>query len=243
MKKEEITKELLQDLYWTQDKSLVEMSLVTGIYKEFLHKKMVEFRIPRRKDVSREGRQRIDLTGQKFGKLEVLSFHHVDNGSACWLCKCECGNEKAIIRADFLKKSATNCGCDTSEILHRIHFKGFGEISLSCFNFYKIGAVRRNLPFEITIEYIWDLFLKQNRLCALTGALLKFGSRRRKRPVEQTASLDRIDSNKGYIEGNLWWIHKDINWLKNNWPLQEFLDLCAKITDFQRLNKKMEIAA
>lgn len=33
----------------------------------------------------------------------------------------------------------------------------------------------------------------------------------------QTASLDRIDSSKGYTIDNVWWIHKQLNWMK--WDL------------------------
>mgnify|MGYP007044016634 CR=1 FL=1 len=45
-----------------------------------------------------------------------------------------------------------------------------------------------------------------------------------------TASLDRIDSSKGYIEGNVQWVHKDINWMKQDFNEEYFIFLCSEIT-------------
>ncbi|KKM98992.1 hypothetical protein LCGC14_1152420 [marine sediment metagenome] len=57
-------------------------------------------------------RKRIDLVGQKFGRLVVLQF--IDKNkwrSSFWLCRCDCGKEK-IILGDSLKNGDTkSCGC------------------------------------------------------------------------------------------------------------------------------------
>jgi len=53
-----------------------------------------------------------------------------------------------------------------------------------------------------------------------------------------TASLDRIDSSKGYIEENVHWVHKRINVMKGNMSEQEFLNFCEAVT-FK--NKGLEI--
>ena len=46
---------------------------------------------------------------------------------------------------------------------------------------------------------------------------------------EQTASLDRIDSTKGYVPGNIQWVHKDINRIKNKFSMDELLSYVKKI--------------
>lgn len=58
----------------------------------------------------------IDLTGQKFGKLTVVS-RNVDKISPCgqkyttWNCVCDCGN-KTIVSSNNLRRCHTNsCGC------------------------------------------------------------------------------------------------------------------------------------
>ena len=59
---------------------------------------------------------KMDLTGQRFGKLTVLSeapIHITAKGSRCrrWVCKCDCGRTK-IIEQNSLRRGATkSCGC------------------------------------------------------------------------------------------------------------------------------------
>lgn len=46
-----------------------------------------------------------------------------------------------------------------------------------------------------------------------------------------TASLDRIDSSKGYVEGNVQWVHKDVNYIKQDLEESYFKKLCKLITE------------
>lgn len=65
----------------------------------------------------------IDLTGQKFGKLVVLSRSETKNKRTMWLCKCDCGNE-CVVRADSLKHNNTiSCGCAQRENASVANFK------------------------------------------------------------------------------------------------------------------------
>lgn len=67
---------------------------------------------------------------------------------------------------------------------------------------------------------------KQHKRCALTGVEIEFGTAWNK---VCTASLDRIDSNEGYIEGNVQWVHKAINLMKRDMTDAEFLDWCKRV--------------
>ena len=70
-----------------------------------------------------------DISGQRFGKLEVLKLDHIQThnqktgellrqGIPYWLCKCECGVAKAI-RGHALKTGVqTSCGCGQAHIKH-----------------------------------------------------------------------------------------------------------------------------
>lgn len=82
------------------------------------------------------------------------------------------------------------------------YWQGKGKISKTYWNQIVHGAELRDITFDITFDYIWDLFLEQNQKCALTGLPLSFDLK------NQTASLDRKDSKLGYIEDNLQWVHK-----------------------------------
>lgn len=103
-----------------------------------------------------------------------------------------------------------------------------GEIPISHINAIKQNAIKRNIPFEIENEYLWELFLAQNKKCVLSGEDLTFTKKYQHGRNETTASLDRIDSNKGYIKGNIQWVHKHINKMKSNKSDDEFLNWCRK---------------
>lgn len=54
----------------------------------------------------------IDLTGQRFGKWIVLQKVSKPNDtSACWLCRCDCGNTKIVRGKDLRYGKSKSCGC------------------------------------------------------------------------------------------------------------------------------------
>lgn len=65
-------------------------------------------RINRKKAVAK---RIIDLTGQKFGNLEVIQQAPAKNQKTYWLCKCDCGNEVIIRAQHLIEGSAKSCGC------------------------------------------------------------------------------------------------------------------------------------
>jgi len=175
-----------------------------------------------------------DISGQRIGKLTVLSFDHkqLTPGGFVkyyWKCKCDCGNIKIIGKSHLTGGKINSCGClSKRQGKDSPHFKGYEEITGGYYNSLKNGASDRSRKFQfsVSIEYLWQLFLKQNRRCALTGWEIIFDKRR---ASKQTASLDRIDSSKGYIEGNVQWIHKDVNLMKNNYDQNYFIKICESV--------------
>lgn len=99
----------------------------------------------------------------------------------------------------------------------------------------KRSAKRRNKEFSLTLEYISGLFEQQQQRCALSGLEIDFG---RARSAKTTASLDRIDSSLGYVEGNVQWVHKDINMMKKNLPDEYFILLCSYVCDYNKNRAK-----
>ena len=47
--------------------------------------------------------------------LKEFYEKHVSVEDEMWLCKCECGNEINVSRADLENGTVTSCGCDSSE--------------------------------------------------------------------------------------------------------------------------------
>ncbi len=60
-------------------------------------------------------RIRVNLTGERFGKLIVKSFHRVGKrGQVYWKCFCECGNI-CYTETQSLKRGTKSCGCWVGE--------------------------------------------------------------------------------------------------------------------------------
>ena len=41
----------------------------------------------------------------------------------------------------------------------------------------------------------------------------------------------KIESDKGYVEGNVMWVHKDVNYMKMDLSLDRFIYLCKKVSE------------
>lgn len=180
----------------------------------------------------------VDLVGQKFGDLEVIELcsEKTKTRGSLWLCKCVCGNTTKLASNCLTSGNNKTCGNKTN---HPKISKYCGEIPIPHITNTKQNAIKRNLQFSVTPEFLWNLFLAQNRKCALSGVDLFFTKAKNActgRTKETNASLDRIDSIQGYIEGNVQWVHKDINRMKWHNSDEEFLAWCQKVVNWKTKN-------
>jgi len=56
-------------------------------------------------------RKKIDLTGQKYGRLTVIKEVERNGYTRRWLCRCECGNETIVTQPNLRNGHTTSCGC------------------------------------------------------------------------------------------------------------------------------------
>jgi hypothetical protein len=57
-----------------------------------------------------------DLTDLRVGRLIVLQRSHKVRGREFWLCRCDCGTEKALWKHHLLKSAVKSCGCLRREV-------------------------------------------------------------------------------------------------------------------------------
>ncbi len=166
-----------------------------------------------------------NLLGRQFNSWIVIKRgQNTKKGSAQWICRCVCGNS-SLVQANALKYNhSKQCQACASS-------KGYGEISGTYWSHIKKGARERGLEFVISIEDTWQKFLAQNRRCILSGVELGFVRSYEKDARLQTASLDRIDSNFGYLPSNIQWLHKHVNMMKSNHSMKYFTQLCKIIAE------------
>lgn len=176
--------------------------------------------------------QRKDLTGCRFGKLVVLkqvprkdkSYH-----ARWWRCQCDCGNVTETITNSLTNGSTSTCGCSRFGE-NSCQWKGYKCISGKFWSLLKHSSSRRNLQLKISKQYAYSVLEKQGFKCSLTGVPITIHIKN----DSNTASLDRIDSSEGYIQGNIQWVHKRINKMKMEYSQSDFIEWCKKVASWNK---------
>lgn len=148
-----------------------------------------------------------DITGQRFGRLEVKRLSHRDyNKQAVWDCECDCGQEVKILLQSLTSGRTRSCGCLGKEVTSQIMkgntfakkhggtgsrtYSSWAAMRSRCLvkssgNYHKYGAK------GVTICDRWKE--------SFENFLEDMG----KRP--EGTSLDRTDCSKGYSPDNCRW--------------------------------------
>ena len=178
--------------------------------------------------------------GTRINNWEVVSDEIIRKYGRPYIkVKCTCGSEivDLIQYHHYLDQQSQGC----KKCSHSIMWKGYKEIDGNYWSIIQTCARKRGISFDLKIEDIWDLYIKQNRLCAISGAEITFAPSTRKEDLKyRTASLDRIDSNLGYTIDNVQWVHKDVNIMKNKFSQEEFEDFIIKAASKVKLKVKIK---
>jgi len=149
-----------------------------------------------------------------------------------WYKPCpSCGDEQSYLRRNYAilsYKEGKECkSCSNSKTENCSH-KGWVKdvLRVSFAKKYEAQAILRDINWEVSFDYLADLLISQDFKCALTDWDIDAMD-----VQKNTASLDRIDSSKGYIEGNVQWVHKMVNMCKQQYTQKEFIDMCKSVAD------------
>lgn len=177
-----------------------------------------------------------DLTGKKFSMLTVLGRAGSNRcGGTTWNCLCECGDTKVYSSDHLTRKSAPvkSCGCIAKTRKGPLHhqWNGYNEISGNWWYNHVLRerkqSSRTKVPVTITIQEAYNILVSQDWKCALSGESLTISNSHE----YNTASIDRIDSSKGYELGNIQWVHKHINFMKRTYSQEYFISMCKKVAN------------
>lgn len=105
-------------------------------------------------------------------------------------------------------------------------WKGYNGIPYGWFSsYFERRNRKKQIVGDITIEQVHDLWISQNKKCALSGVFIGFYDDGK----THTCSIDRIDSSKNYSLDNIQLVHKDVNIMKNKFDNKYFIDMCKKV--------------
>lgn len=175
----------------------------------------------------------INLLNKRFGKLVVISETKKQHGKKglvkAWVCKCDCGKYTTCETNTLTSGHSSSCGCERLKSINHSYM----EITGTWYGQVKRNAEKRGFKFNLTKEYLQELLELQSYACNISGLPLTIAKIRsgKKYYQQTTASLDRIDNNKGYEKGNVQFVHKHVNYMKWTHDQQYFIDLCKMIAE------------
>ena len=132
---------------------------------------------------------------------------------------CSIANKNSEILSSFVLATLEQ---DRNEGFDGIYTSKAGKIAV---------RIRKYLDLQrfgdITIQEVHELWIKQDKKCALTR--LPIDWIRRDNGV--TCSIDRISSDGEYTIDNIQLVHKDINLMKNHFNQDYFIQMCKLVCE------------
>lgn len=141
--------------------------------------------------------------------------------------QCFCKKEFYTVPYYIFANKQKSCGC-LARKENKPNWKGYKDMPGIVVGNIKHSAKHRGLMFDVSNEYLWELYISQGKKCKLSGLDIDFIGR------TYSASLDRIDSSKGYIEGNVQWVHKDLNRIKWEFTQERFIEICKLVVEYNK---------
>lgn len=172
-----------------------------------------------------------DLTGKKFGKLTVIKYVFTNkNKKRCWLCKCDCGNEKIIPATLLVQQKVKSCGCLRKNYFDKKHglrnsrlYNIWCNMKSRCNN-AKNPCYKNYGGRGITICEEWKEFLPFYNWAMANG-------------YKDNLTIDRINNDGNYCPENCRWTtwetqfnnRSDCHYISYNGITKTFTEWCKTI--------------
>jgi len=178
--------------------------------------------------------KRLNLVGKRFGRLTIIKYSHShiqpsNQKRAIWLAKCDCGKKHFVSTSSLISGHVVSCGCYGKEIRKKgLHKKERGVANLNYkYLSYRARSKKHGIPFEISKKEFKEI-IDQN--CYYCGGKPEMPHTHRSyNGLYISNGIDRINSQKGYIKGNVVPCCKLCNTMKSNLSEEEFINHIKKI--------------
>jgi hypothetical protein len=146
-----------------------------------------------------------------------------------WIRECPfCGSEISHLRRNYcVHSSLTNQPCKKCSNKNKNPAGMIGAVRVSWYNSFLKSAITRGYEWELTPEFIDAMHEEQDGQCAYSGLPIAWSDV----GWDHTASIDRIDNDKGYTEDNVQLVHKDVNMMRGSLDDEKFKQLCIQIAN------------
>ena len=183
--------------------------------------------------------------GDVYNLLTVVDKLNNDKqGNRVYRCQCACGKEKNVLGRWLLNNKTKSCGCARVRWARELGVKQVGEKSpaardttssfyLNVANDHKRKALSfRKLEFSIDIEAYAKLLKSNCIYCGHAGSNKKIYGK----SEYSYNGVDRVDSSKGYVDGNCVPCCKFCNIAKGSMSLNDWNQWISRLVKHQNLN-------
>lgn len=189
-----------------------------------------------------------NLVGLRFGNLVVIDSAGSKPGpsrgrnhsclSPFWKVQCDCGN---IVEVSGIKlKRTKRVSCNNEDCLFRDgktkHKRSLLQASKRVLKSYKNGAKSRDLEWALSEDQFLELITSPCHYSGLPPSkplTIKGGT-------FYWNGIDRIDSSKGYITGNVVPCSTMANYAKSDRPYGEFIAWLDQVAEFRNTLKGVD---
>jgi hypothetical protein len=153
---------------------------------------------------------RIDLTGQRFGRLEVLRFSHTERKAGTyWECLCDCGEKKVILYSSLARGDSKSCGCwarESTKVRNTKHGYTANDKKNKHYRTYSIWQGVKNRCYNKNVKAYKHYGGRGIKVCpswleSFENFLKDMGN------PPAGYSIERVDVNGDYEPGNCKWVH------------------------------------
>jgi hypothetical protein len=182
----------------------------------------------------------INLTGQKFNRLEIIGYAGRPKSRTLWFCRCDCGKIVKVAGDNLKNANSKSCGCYDIELkksrhTHRESLSITGKASPE-YTAYNLAKGRCNNP-NLSNYHLYGGSGIKFRFSSFEEFLEEVG-----RKPSPKHSLDRKNNNGHYERGNVRWATpKEQSRNKHNTPnitikgvTKHLKDWTANITHYNR---------